>query len=75
MVGFQLVACVGSLMAGLSMVAAVFFKDITGMIIFYGVFSGELNSIYFYSLIKMVMNFLYKKVIKTSLMSNIERKN
>ncbi|VUZ47237.1 unnamed protein product [Hymenolepis diminuta] len=39
--GFQLVACVSSLMAGLAMVAAVFFKDIAGMIVFYGVFSGK----------------------------------
>ncbi|KAM7540907.1 hypothetical protein Aperf_G00000038497 [Anoplocephala perfoliata] len=38
--GFQWVACIGGLLAGLSMLVGACFHEITGMIIFYGVFSG-----------------------------------
>ncbi|KAM7540374.1 hypothetical protein Aperf_G00000038477 [Anoplocephala perfoliata] len=38
--GFQWVACIGGLLAGLSMLVGACFHDITGMVIFYGVFSG-----------------------------------
>ncbi len=40
--GFQWVACIGGLMAGLAMTVSILFKDITGVIVFYGLFSGKL---------------------------------
>ncbi|KAL5111340.1 Monocarboxylate transporter 7 [Taenia crassiceps] len=40
LLGFQWVACVGGLLAGLSMLAATLFTDIYGMVFFYGALSG-----------------------------------